>query len=277
MTAVLSAKPFDPAVFLAEKERSLLRQADAVTGVEQGDGWGAAFYSAHGPRCGLKVVKSPGPAFAEKARFTRTVSGVRSGLALAHIRRASNPRGLPAKRLLGVKNTQPFHANGFVFAHNGTLEIPEEIKTTLGKYEKFVRGINDSEILFWQVMKMLDAYGAPAQALEMAVEEIKTVWLSCKNLHSEKKAPYRGLNIFLSNGKSLWVLCHFRSELRALMTPGWESGRIAWRKDEHQVVFSSEPLDRGAWNKMSDLDIAEAALTGSGVSLNITNIGKGSK
>lgn len=275
MAAVLSRAPFDPADLFAGAGRSLLRQAGAVKGREQRDGWGAAFYAAGK----LALVKSPAPASAQEERFTRAVSGRRPGLALAHIRQASNPLGLASKKLIGTENTQPFSGNGFVFAHNGTLEIPSEIKSALGKYEKFVKGVNDSEVLFWQVMKMLDAYGDPALALEMAVEETKTVWLSVKGRYPGKKNPYRGLNIFLSDGKTLLVLCHYPADSKkeALMTPGWEFGRIAWRRDAGKVVFSSEPLDGGRWNKMSDLEIAEARLGGGGVGLKFKNIGRSSK
>ena len=275
MAAVLSRGPFGPAGLFAGGSRSLLRQADAVKGREQRDGWGAAFYRAGKP----DVVKSPAPVFAQKERFARAVSGLRPGLALAHIRQASNPLGLTSKKLLGAENTQPFSGNGFVFAHNGTLEIPSEIKSALGKYERFVKGVNDSEVLFWQVMKMLDAYGDPALALEMAAEETKTVWLSVRDRYPGKKSPYRGLNVFLSDGKALWVLCHYvpDSDKKALMTPGWEFGRIAWKRDAGKVVFSSEPLDDGHWNKMSDLEIAEARLSGKGVDLKFKNIQRGSK
>ena len=171
MAATLSANAFNPEDLFAGSAKSLPGQAAAVKGREQADGWGAAFYSAAG---GLRLVKSQEPVFSEKDRFARAVSVNGSGLALAHIRAASNPLGLSRKKLLGAANTQPFSGNGFVFAHNGTLEIPAEIKTTLGKYEKFVTGVNDSEVLFWQLMKLLDAYGDPSLALEMAAEEIKT-------------------------------------------------------------------------------------------------------
>ena len=176
-------------------------------------------------------------------------------------------------------DTQPFSGNGFVFAHNGAIEISAEIKTTLGKYEKFVKGVTDSEVLFWQVMKMLDAYGDPALALEMAVEEIKTVWLSVKDRHPGEKAPYRGLGIFLSDGKALWVLCNYpaHAEKNALMAPGCKFGRIAWRRDAQKIIFSSEPLDSGSWRKMSGLQIAEARLGANGVTLKIKTLARGDK
>ena len=274
MAAILSAERYDPAEFLAFGEKSLPAQAAAVKGREQADGWGAAFYSAAG---GLRTVKSGGSVSAEKARFARAVDKSGSGLALAHIRQASNPLGLSRKKLLGAANAQPFGGNGFVFAHNGTLEIPAEIRATLGKYEKFVKGVNDSEVLFWQIMKLLDAYGDPALALEMAIEEAKTVWLSVKDRYPGKDAPFHGLNIFLSDGRALWVLCHHSAgpKKEALMTPGWEFGRIAWRKDAKKVIFSSEPLDGGPWRKMSDLQIAEARLGGGAVTRKYKDLTRG--
>jgi hypothetical protein len=169
---------------------------------------------------------------------------------------------------------KPFSGNGFIFAHNGVLEIPAEIKTTLGKYEKLVKGVNGPQILFWQIMKMLDAYGDPALALEMAVEETKTVWFSVKGRYPGKKAPYRGLNIFLSDGGALWVLSHYQAGAKneALMPRGWESGQIAWKKDDQKIIFLSEPPDDGPWRTMSDLQIAEARLNGGGVTLKIKTL-----
>ena len=276
MAAVLSAKPYNPAELFASGAKSLPAQSVAVKGREQSDGWGAAYYSA---ASGLKTVKSGGAVSAEKDRFARALDKSRPGLALAHLRQASNPLGLSRKELLGAANAQPFGGNGFVFSHNGTLEIPAEIRSALGKYGKFVKGLNDSEVLFWQIMKLLDAYGDPALALEMAISETRTVWLSVKDRYPGKDAPFRGLNIFLSDGKALWVLCNYPAgpKKTALLTPGWEFGRIAWRKDAEKVIFSSEPLDGGPWSKMSDMQLAEARLNGGGVTLKIKQLARGYK
>ena len=276
MAAALSISRFNPSDLFAGAGRSLPRQAVAIKGREQADGWGVAFYST---AAGLELVKSRGAVSAEKSRFARAVNKSRPGLAMAHIRAASNPLRLSREELIGTVNTQPFSGNGFVFVHNGILEIPAEIKSKLGKYEKFVKGVNDSEVLFWQIMKLLDIYGDPVKALEMASQEIKTVWNAVKGRHPGKKEPYHGLNIFLSDGSALWVMCHYPTygKEAALMTPGWEFGRIAWRKDSQKVIFSSEPLDDGSWHKMSNLQIAEARLNGGGVTLKIKPLKRGSQ
>lgn len=260
MTAVLSVSPASPADLLCSGPKALLAQADAVEGRFQDDGWGVACYRGGKPA----VTKSPGPARLEKARFAAAARGAVSTLSVSHLRDASNPAGLPKARLISPANTQPFSAGNFVFAHNGTLFIKDEIKSLLGKYAAKVKGSNDSEVLFWQVMKMLDAYGSPEAALEAALDEILTVWISCRDKYPDRPAPYRGLNIFLASPGSLTVLCHYQphkeGSKKALLTPGWEFGRMAWRREKSRVIFSSEPADGGAWRKMNDPEIASASV-----------------
>ena len=260
MTAVISKSPAGHADILCDSGKSLLKQAGAVKGRFQDDGWGMAYFiSGSDPL----TVKSAGPARAETAAFKRAAQAASgSNVVLAHLRDASNPKGLTRSKLIGRTNSQPFCGNGFAFAHNGTLYIPDEIKSALGKYAGYVKGANDSEVLFWQIMKMLDAYGTAELALEMALDEITTVWLSCKNRYPLRNAPCRGMNIMLADSKNLWVLCSYpkSGDRGALLTPGWEFGRLAWRREKDAFVFSSEPLDDGKWNKLSDMELAAVSL-----------------
>ncbi|MCX5785232.1 MAG: class II glutamine amidotransferase [Elusimicrobia bacterium] len=260
MAAVITENPTGRADILCDSEKALFKQAGAVKGRFQDDGWGMAYFSSGSNPL---TFKSAGPARVEKAAFRRAaLAASGADIVLAHLRDASNPKGLARSKLLGLKNSQPFCGNGFTFAHNGTLYIPDEIKSALGKYAGFVKGNNDSEVLFWQIMKMLDAYGTAELALEMALDEITTVWLSCKKRYPQRNAPYRGMNIMLADSKNLWVLCHCPKswDRGALLTPGWEFGRLAWRREKDAFVFSSEPLDGGSWNKLADLDLAEVSL-----------------
>jgi predicted glutamine amidotransferase len=264
ITAFISSKPAKGGSLFSGGEKSLLAQAGAAAGRFQDDGWGTAF--ARGGK--FHLTRSPGPARLESAAFSGAASEA-SRVGLAHLREASNPAGLPRRRLVSAANTQPFCRGALAFAHNGTLFIKDEIKSLLGKYEAEVKGDNDSEVLFWQVVKMLDAYGTPQMALEMALDEIRTVWISCKDKHPGRKAPYLGLNMFLASDDSLTVLCHAprRTRKDALLTPGWEFGRVAWRKEPGRVVFSSEPADSGPWKKMNDPEIAHATIRGGKIEL----------
>jgi predicted glutamine amidotransferase len=272
ITAVLSPNPGSSPDLLCRAPNSLLAQA-GVVGRFQDDGWGIGHYRGGRPA----VKKSPGPARLEAAAFEKAARAARSRLVLAHLRDASNPAGLPRARLISRDNTQPFSAGGFLFAHNGTLFIKDEIRSLLGKYAARVKGSNDSEVLFWQAVKMLDAYGSPAAALEAALDEIRTVWVSCADKYPGKPAPYRGLNLFLASKDSLTVLCHYQLKKEggkgALLTPGWEFGRVAWRREPGRVVFSSEPADRGpGWKKMNDPELACARLSRGRIELNFKRI-----
>jgi len=214
-----------------------------------------------------------GAARLEREAFAAAAGRAASRVTLAHLRYASAP-GVPKAAQVRPENTQPFSAGGLVFAHNGTLFIKDEIRSLLGKYAARVRGTNDSEVLFWQVVKMLDAYGTPEAALEAALDEIRTVWISCRDKYPTRKDPYLGLNLFLASKDSMTVLCHAprRKPSTALLTPGWEYGRVAWRREAGRVVFSSEPADGGAWKKMNDPEIASARARAGRIDLSFKRI-----
>jgi predicted glutamine amidotransferase len=270
ITAIISSRPSGSADLLCRGPKSLLAQAGAVKGRFQDDGWGIAHYRAGRP----SIKKSTGAARLEPAAFAAAAANSVSRVTLGHLRYASAP-GVPKTAQARPENTQPFSAGGIVFAHNGTLFIKDEIRSLLGRYADRVKGTNDSEVLFWQVMKMLDAYGSPAAALEAALDEIRTVWVSCRDRYPRRKDPYLGLNLFLATADSLTVLCHAprRKPSGALLTPGWEYGRVAWRREEGRVVFSSEPADGAKdWKKMNDPEVASARLSGGGIELDFKRI-----
>lgn len=171
---------------------------------------------------------------------------------------------LPAPRI--------FSGEGLVFAHDGTLFIKNEIRSLLGKYASRVKGPTDSEVLFWQVVKMLDAYGSMETALEMALDEIRTVWISTKDKYPGRSAPYRGLNLFLASGDSLAVLCHGPLKNKAARRPG--AGRLAWRREKDRIVFSTGPADAlPGWKIMNDPEIASAKARGGKLELSFRRLG----
>lgn len=269
ITAVISTRQGASPDLLCRGPKSLLAQAGAVPGRFQDDGWGVAHYRAEVPS--LKL--STRAARLEPEAFAAAAGKAVSRVTLAHLRYASAP-GVPKAAQVRPENTQPFSAAGLVFAHNGTLYIKDEIRSLLGGYAARIKGTNDSEVLFWQVMKMLDAYGSPAAALEAALDEIRTVWVSCRDKYPGRKDPYLGLNLFLASKDSLTVLCHAprRKPSPALLTPGWEYGRVAWRREAGRVAFSSEPADGGTWRKMNDPEIASARLAGGRLELTFKRI-----
>ena len=244
-------------------EKALFNQSRHDGKRTQRDGWGLAFY---GPK-GLSVFKSEKPVFREKELLGKKLAEAGgSRIFISHIRDASNPGNLPREKLIARKNSQPFSAGEVSFAHNGTLFIADEIYSNLGRYKKFVGGVNDSEVLFWSFMKTLDAYGDMQTALEMTRDEIKTVWISVAGEFKTKgiKEPYRGLNVFVSDGKALHALCDYglKKGKSSLMTPGWEWGRFAVRREKDSAVISSEPLDGGNWLKTEPNSVIKISGTG---------------
>lgn len=269
ITAILSEKERTHPDLLCSGPKNLLAQAGAVRGRCQDDGWGIAYWRKGKP----SLTRSQKPARLEPRRFSAAAGAASSRLVLAHLRYASAP-GVPRSAQVRPENTQPFSEGGIVFAHNGTLFIKNEIRSLLGAYASKVKGTSDSEVIFWQVMKMLDAYGSPEAALAAAVDEIRTVWVSCRGGHPDRKLPYTSLNLFLASKDSLTVLCHApRGDAKAaLMTKNWEYGRIAWKREPGRLIFSSEPASAGAWKKMNDPEIASARLSGGRLKLDFKRI-----
>jgi len=273
MTAIIAEKPLCARLaILYDGAKSLLNQADAVAGRRQDDGWGVC---CSGPGAKALLKKSPAPARLEKAGFIKAVrAAAGSNIVLAHLRDASGPKGPRSAPAGGRNNVHPFCADGLMFAHNGKLFISDEIKNSLGKYARFVKGTTDSEVLFWQVVKMMDAYGDAGLAVEMALDEINTVWLSCRGRYPRRDAPYSGLNVMLADRNNLRVFCLYpdKKDRGCLLTPGWEYGRIAWRGGAGAFTFSSEPLDDGKWNKLAYMQLAHASLSKGRLDLKIKTI-----
>lgn len=270
MAASLSSGKRDLAALFAGGPLSLPAQAAADPSRPQADGWGVGRVAPGGRIAALERSASPLadgiPAF---TRALRRAAG--PGALIAHVRDASNPLGLPKAKLVRPENNHPFAGEGLLFAHNGTLNICPEIRENLGAYAARLRGSSDSEVLFWQIVKMLDAYGDLALAVEMALDEIWTVWGSCAGDRPGVEAPYRGLNVFVSDGTRLCALCHYplRKKKSSLMTPGWDWGEIAWRASPEGAVFSSEPLDAGPWRRLREGELADAVISGGKIKVSV--------
>ncbi len=161
-----------------------------------------------------------------------------------------------ASLLCGLPRVSPGRLS---FASSGELFIHREIRSLLGAYASEVKRPGDSEVLFWQVMKMMDAYGSPETALAMALDEIRTVWLSCKGAYPGLKAPYRDLGLFLAAPDSITVLCG-------------APGAVSWTASPAKAVFDSAPSDAGAWNAMKASEIARARLAGGRVKLTFRKV-----
>ena len=242
--------PAEP--WLVDTDHSLLKQANVPGTERQTDGWGVGWYDDRGA---LRVEKGVGGAASpsEVDRFRAVARAAHGPLAIGHLRKASNPMGLTKERLIGFENSQPFFQGTTLFAHNGAIPFPRETRAFLGDYEKLVRGVNDSEVLFWLLQHHLDATPDPVAAFTRTVTDLGRVW---REKRSPPRGPYSGLNILLSRRPDeLWAFCASLGEHGpALLSRDRPYYQMAYLADAKQLVVGSEPFDgtRKDWRNLSN-------------------------
>jgi predicted glutamine amidotransferase len=161
LVGCLSVDEIDAEYQLICAPQSLLYQSRVDPKRRQGDGWGVGWFEGDRPT----LIKSPKPIYQDQQYLRRAVRRVGGSASVAHVRWASNPLKLPRRELIGLAHTQPFVHGRWLFVHNGTLFIPEEVKRELGPWRKFVKGKNDSEVLFYWLMKHLHEEQRPSVPL----------------------------------------------------------------------------------------------------------------
>jgi len=240
--------PADP--WLLETDRSLLKQSHVSEERAQRDGWGIAWYTE---KRTPQVEKGPRGAFEETREFTHAAHAARGPVVLGHLRHASNPLGLPRERLLGLENSQPFVHRNYLFGHNGSIPYPRETRALLGRYESSVMGVNDSEVLFWLLVKNTETVGDPLEGYRRTVGDLVTVWESAGRGVAE---PFSALNVIFTRGPNeLWAFCLWRGEhgprLLDATRPYFDMTYLA---DAKQCVVGSEPFDarRSDWRDLSN-------------------------
>ncbi|MFA5771649.1 MAG: class II glutamine amidotransferase [Thermoplasmata archaeon] len=239
---MLSTKPSSAREFLIETECSLLKQSYCRRGREQKDGWGIGYYRGKD----AQIIKSVKPVYKEKVAFTITSTEISSNIIIGHIRKASNPRKLSTTKLLAPENMQPFTYGRFIFAHNGIVQIPDDLEGTLGRYKRKIEGQNDSEVYFWLLMKNAEKMGMPA-ALEKTVNDMWQVWGKCKNRYKNIKEPYWGLNCMISDGETLYAFCKhdgIAGDLKSLCYGNRPYFRMCYALTKNSLVVASEPMDK---------------------------------
>lgn len=257
----LSLKPQSAFEAFCGAPFSLLPISSAEPRRAQRDGWGVGWFDAAGrPR----VVKSAAPVFAEAAKAEAAARAAVSRAVLGHIRAASNPKGLPKGRILGPANNQPFSDEGWLFAHNGTVELPDEVAALLGPRRADLRSQNDSEVYFRQFLKFRAAFGDPAEALEACARETLAVWRVRGRHHPEKRRPFTGLNAVVTDGRSLHALSLYPAypEQRSLGRGAQRWGVMSLRAEPGRVLVASEDLDRGRWTRLAPGTVVSARFVG---------------
>lgn len=240
--------PAEP--WLVSADRSLLVQSRGGEKRPQADGWGVAWYSE---RRQPRVEKGVAGAFADAPAFAKASRAAQGPVVIGHVRRASNPMHLPEERLRGLENSQPFAYHNYLFAHNGMIPYPRETRPLLGKFEEQVRGVNDSEVLFWLLVRHTEALGDPLEGYARTVADLSRVW--SQQPHGDAP-PFSGLNVIFTRGPNeLWAFCLWRGEYGASLfdarRPNFQMTYVA---DAKQCVVGSEPFDgtRNDWKSLEN-------------------------
>ncbi len=259
LLAMISSKPASLYFHLVEAECSLLKQAKAG---KQSDGWGIGYYLNGKPF----IVKSPGAAYEEEDLFKNAAREIKSNIIIAHVRKASNPRGLPREKLIGMENTQPFNYSLYLFAHNGTVRALK-VFDRLESYKSIVKGVNDSEIYFALLIKEWEETGDPIEALKAVEEELWKVAEGPKN-------PFSSLNAVFSDGERIYAVNRYVEGhgRKSLCYGDSEIFRMCYMYTGDRLVVSSERTCDGPWSPLSDGHVLVAEACGDRVEYRITRL-----
>lgn len=235
--------------FLLHSKFSLLTQSDCKKKSLQKDGWGIGEWRTENGA--WRIAKSFKPVFKEKNKFKKIAESANSKIVLAHIRHASNPKKLPQEKLVALENSQPFSYRDIIFAHNGTLNIPDELSETLGIYQRKIRGTNDSEVLFWLCVKLWRRYSFVKNIqkrwqtiFRQMLQNIQAVWRQIPKNKRKFSSPLLGLNCIVSDGLSLAALCYYeKAEGKSLCGKHHPYFQMCYNVSTGRIAIASEPMD----------------------------------
>jgi len=241
LLGLLTAQDDAAEPWLVRSDRSLLAQSHASPETAQRDGWGVGWYTNGGR---THVEKGIRGAFepSERERFVAAARASLPPLVIGHLRHASNPLGLPPEQLLGPQNSQPFDTHTVLFAHNGAIPFPRETRPFLGVHENEPKGVNDSEVLFWLLVRNAEETHDPLRAYARTVEDLVRVW---QGLGRPKVAPFSGLNVlFAPRVGELWAFCLWTGDHGpGLLDPLRRYYEMTYRATPHRLLVGSEPFD----------------------------------
>jgi predicted glutamine amidotransferase len=248
LLGIVSSEPTEFRLVLRDAPRSLERLSR-----EHRDGWGLAIFDDvgdNGPGWRLnKGVKCA----SECEEYQRHAVGSRGELLLAHIR----------KRTVGdvsLDNTHPFERDGWVFAHNGTLTDPEQMRASISPERLAqIRGTTDSELLFAVLLTHLDRAGMTHAAAGPETDRI--VAEVCASLRKDRDPG--AYNFLLSNGRTVYAHRYGRSLFLLHRTPddpvrsvrGSREGTVIetpWSQRRHAVFIASEHLTDEPWVELAE-------------------------
>ena len=188
-----------------------------------------------------QVRKRPIAAY-ESERFGRIAEQVRTRSMIAHVRLSSGTVHTP-------ENTHPFVQDGIVTAHNGVLEVTEEMKARVRELgaDHHVHGSTDSEWMAALVTGEVAAHGDDLrEGVTAALDWItRHVPVYSVNLLAQRGGELIAVRLPATN--ELWVLERAATSAapREALDQHSDSLRVDSQdlRDVRSVVIASEPMD----------------------------------
>jgi predicted glutamine amidotransferase len=225
---------------------------------EHRDGWGIAIHDAnHAARLGehaWDLHRGTAPAV-EDHRFHELAAHSRGHMLVAHVRQKT----VGPTRL---ENTHPFVRDGWVFAHNGTIQETDTLRAGCsGRRLREIAGDTDSELFFAYVLTRLDEQSL----LRLDDEPSRT--LATELVHEvtgELRAARIGaFNFLLSDGKTTFAHRFGRSLFvleRGPSDPVREQRAVGpgaaimtrWTPRRQAVFVASERITDEPWREVPD-------------------------
>jgi predicted glutamine amidotransferase len=241
---ILSQDPINAPFLTIDAPASLLYQSHVDKKRLQRDGWGIGWFRSGRP----EIFKRPRAIYKDMANLRRAVKRPKGHVLLGHVRWASNPLKLPRRELIGPAHTQPFKHGEWLFVHNGTLLIPRETQAQLGPWAKYVQGKNDSEVLFYWLLKTVvhGSGGHWAAKVRRSLTQLDRIWSACRERYPIYKHPYHGLNWVLTNGRRFLAFCYVNSngfdKGKALAHRQQPYYQLQMKISDRDILVASEPL-----------------------------------
>jgi len=276
----LAAGELDLQGHLISSDISLLAQSNANRERLQGDGWGMGHFSASGRPV---IFVSTKPVYKDKRSYAEEIKKASGSTVIAHIRRASNPRGLDRSAIIRPVNQQPFAYKSWLFAHNGTVRIPDQALKHAGRHKSLMKGNNDSEVYFRLLMNSLEKTGSVRKGVLQTVDSLWTAWKEAPaQVRAKQELPYVGLNFLMGDGKRLWAFCKYdgwkpESDDNWLCHPSpphplYEMCFRLERDGKGIVVASEATKPGGRWQPLKDGMLLEARLDNGLVQLEVESL-----
>ncbi len=245
LLGIVSSEPTDFSLVLTDAPRCL-----ATLSQDHPDGWGVAVHNGAQWHVHRGTERA-----SEDTRFYEVAAQARGHALVAHIRQKT----VGPTRL---ENTHPFSLDGWVFAHNGTVNRTELLRAGASPARlAAVTGDTDSELLFAYLLTQLEACDAlvvadepsrvrATEALERAANELRTAEVGAFNflLASE--------DVLFAHrfGRSMFVLertPHDPVREKRELVPG-ASIMTRWTQRRQAFFVASEALTDEPWREIPD-------------------------